>query len=338
MNTLEFQVCSWDLPRMVNNNAHDSMHDPPTVWSQRKVKDVQINCAFSTGKTSNLAQLTSIWKSLQISPAIPHLVFEMLLFLLNANIDHYKNHPTQKNKKTFAWSFHPSFTKVEGCIVCSKKNDDSKVLKMFLFEVSGVPNSPAAIWISLTKVPLELRGKCWWPTLEDSNGETSSDFFWHRCHRSRKKRKLDWSSAFESFMRTCDANSDPPFHLCVPRKRGWTVWPANWWLTFGREKWLVDLLPVDIGPILWIKSQNERQHNIGCCMTYRWWKKLSIYFVLRQNLRCFPWSRPSTVQFTHCWYSFKDRISEACLIMNDCYYCQTINYSQRKITHNIQSY
>lgn len=162
------------------------MHDPPTVWSQRKVKNVQKRQCFSTAKPQTLLQLTSIWKSLQISPVIPHLVFEMLLFSLNANIDHNKNHPTHKKKRLLEVSTHPSPRWMD--VLFFPKNDDSKVLKMFLFEVSGVPNSPAAIWISLTKVPLELRGKCWWPTLEDSNGETSSDFFWHRCHWSRTKR------------------------------------------------------------------------------------------------------------------------------------------------------
>lgn len=229
--------------------------------------------------------------------------------------------PHKKTKKhVLEVSTHPS-PRWRDVLFFFQKNDDSKVLKMFLFEVSGVPNSPAAIWISLTKVPLELRGKCWWPTLEDSNGETSSDFFWHRCHRSRnKKRKLVWSSAFESFMRPCDANSDPPVPPVCSKKEGlnsmtgklvvhvWARKMTSWSLTCWDK-------------ILWIKSQNKRRHNIGYCMTLCWWKKLSIYFVLRQNLRSFPWSCPSTVQFTHCWYSFKDRISEACLIMKDCYHC-----------------
>ena len=156
--------------------------DPKGRWKMCKK-----NSVFSTAKPQTLLQLTSIWKSLQISPAIPHLVFEMLLFFFECQHWPWQKSPhTHKKKHLLEVSTHPSPRWMD--VLFFPKNDDSKVLKMFLFEVSGVPNSPAAIWISLTKVPLELRGKCWWPTLEDSNGETSSDFFWHRCHRSRTKR------------------------------------------------------------------------------------------------------------------------------------------------------
>lgn len=304
--------------------------DPKGRWKMCKK-----NSVFSTAKPQTLLQLTSIWKSLQISPAIPHLVFEMLLFFFECHHWPWQKSP-HTQKKAFAWSFHPSFTKVDGCIVFSKKRRLQGFKDVFVWGFWGSKltsrhldffnqGSLGVAWeVLVTNI-----GRLQWRNLKW--------FFLAPLSQKQNKKKLVWSSAFESFMRTCDANSDPPVPPVCSKKEGlnsmigklvghvWGRKMTGWSLTCWYR-------------ILWIKSQNKRQHNIGYCMTYCWWKKLFIYFFLLKNLRCFPWSRPSTVQFTHCWYSFKDRIRKACLIMNDCYYCQTINYSQRKTTHNIQSY
>ena len=107
MNTLEFQVCSWDLPRMVNNNAHDSMHDPPTVWSQRKVKDVQINCAFSTGKTSNLAAVDFYMEVTSNKPRHPPLIFWNVVVSFECQHWPLQKSPHTKKQKNICLKFPP---------------------------------------------------------------------------------------------------------------------------------------------------------------------------------------------------------------------------------------